>query len=654
MAHGYSHPAGYHNVADVPRWRVKYWKQFPFRTTFFLVGAVVAAFASLLILYLANDQPTDDLPWKMIPPSVCLSILAVVSRSLAQAAFQSGADTFWWDQLLSVRAAKLSDLHHTWMFSREVLSLFTWHRPWNLVRSAGLSVLVLGVVGPLLQQSVSTELVTKTSRQPATLPIRTEPMWNLTVLNTNFGNGWGWSIPMYQPEFASIALDHTQRRPPILAGSGFCRGNCTANVTIAGFARNCTERLTSPDGLPYLKPAQLVVLSDRDHNTPASTHVCTTMVTYNASHTPTGNTSSDSPYCAQFKTYYQLSVDTVTATNPTNLPTLLYTSYVRPVAVDNSLLVQQCNFSTAFVTMTVDIANDSSVSLSSRYGLPQDRIVEPIGSPTIYTAYGVLAGFLQAMRDLYEGYMLWDINEGSNILLGNGPRLYGNTTNLNQIIATQPGTDTKLLAVPFRSPLEDFTNTLNELALRYALTTLPNNDAARVQANEHYFGPNSLGTADDSPWDRRNESIPKTRLSTTQSVVLEESRTVAVFRVNYAYAMGASCVVLLSVLATAPLLSGWRRAGRDLSVSPLEVANAFDAPLLAGVPSGAEVGAVLRAVDGVEVRYGEPRAAGGYFGESGMDEDVVGGSTDGDVRRRLVIGRADEVVPPEAGVRYTG
>jgi hypothetical protein len=378
------------------------------------------------------------------------------------------------------------------------------------------------------------------------------------------------------------------------------------------------------------------------------------LVTYNASQAPTRNTSSDSPYCSQFKTYYQLSVDTVTATNRTDLPTLSYTSYVRPVAVNNSLLVQQCNFSTAFLTMTVDIANDSSVALSSQYGLPQDRVVEPIGSPTIRTAYGVLAGFLQTIRDLYEGYVLWDINEESTVLLGNGPRLYGNTTNLNQTTVTQPGTHTSLLAVPFRSPLEDFTNTLNELALRYALTAMPNNDAVRVSANEHYYGPDSSGNY--YPWDRRNESIPKTRLSNTQSVVLEESRTVAVFRVNYAYAVGASCVVLLSVLATAPLLSGWRRAGRDLSVSPLEVANAFDAPPLASVPSGAEVGAVLRAVDGVEVRYGEPRAAGGWYsGEIGMGEYVVRESTDGeDMRRRLVIGRADEVVPPEVGVRYTG
>jgi hypothetical protein len=241
------------------------------------------------------------------------------------------------------------------------------------------------------------------------------------------------------------------------------------------------------------------------------------LVTYNASQAPTGNTSSDSPYCSQFKTYYQLSVDTVTATNRTDLPTLSYTSYVRPVAVNNSLLVQQCNFSTAFLTMTVDIANDSSVALSSQYGLPQDRVVEPIGSPTIRTAYGVLAGFLQAIRDLYEGYVLWDINEESTVLLGNGPRLYGNTTNLNQTTVTQPGTHTSLLAVPFRSPLEDFTNTLNELALRYALTAMPNNDAARVSANEHYFGPDSSGNY--YPWDRRNESIPKTRLSSTQSVV---------------------------------------------------------------------------------------------------------------------------------------
>ena len=649
MAHGYSQPAGYYDVADVPRWRVNYWRQFPFRSTFFLVGAIIAAFTSLLVLYLANHQLTDDFPWKIAPPSVCLSILAVVSRSLAQAAFQSGADTFWWDQLLSRRAAKLSDLHHTWMFSREVLPLFRWHRPWNLVRSAGLSVLVLGVVGPLLQQSVSTELVTKMSQHPATLPIRIEPMWNLTVLNTNFGNGWGWSIPMYQPEFASIVLDHTQRQAPILTGSGFCRGNCTANITIAGFARNCTERLTSADGLPYLKPAQLVVLQDRDLDSAVSTHVCKTLVTYNASSVPTGKPSSDSSYCGLFQTYYQLSVETVRARNPTDLPALLYTSYVRPVAVNNSLLVQQCNFFTAFLTMTIDLSNDSSIALSSKYGLPQDRVVEPIGSPTNKTAQGVLAGFLQAMRDSYEGYVLWDLNEASNILLGNGPRLYGNTTNLNQTIVTQPRTNASLLAVPFRSPLEDFTKTLNELALRYALITMPNNDIARVKANEDYFSP-------VSPGDRRHKAIPNTRLSKTQSVVLEESRIVAVFRVNYAYALGASCVVLLSALATAPLLSGWRRAGRDLSVSPLEVVNAFDAPLLAGVPSGAPVGTVLRAVDGVEVRYGEPRADG--HGEVRLDEYMTQESTErdaeGGVRRRLVIGRADEVVSPQAGVQYTG
>ena len=646
---GYSQPAGHPDVADVPRWRAKlpkHWERFPFYPTLYLFGAVAAAFASLPVLYVASDQPTDDFPWKTAAPSVYLSILALVSTTLAQWAFQSGAETFWWDQLH--RAAKLRDLHYTWKFSHEVLPLFGWHRPWNLVRSAGLSVVVLGAVGPLLQQAVSTELVTKTSQQPATLPIRTEPMWNLTVLNNNLLGGFGWSIPMYQPEFASIALDHTQRHAPLLTGGGFCRGTCTANITVAGFARNCTERLTSPDGLPYLKPAKPVVQNDRDLGF-YYTHACTTLVSSNASRVSTGNSSD--PYCGLLQTYYQLSVDNVKMKNPTDLPTLSYTSYVRPVGVDDSLLVQQCNFSTAFLTMTISLANDSSVALSSQYGLPQDRVVEPIRSPTNDTAVmavGLLAGFLQVMRDSYEGYVLWDLNEGTNIMLGTGPRLYGDTANLTQTVVIQPGTNASLLAVPFRSPLADFTNTLNEMALRYALTAVPDNDAARVKANEAYFAPLYGSRA----WDVRATSIPKTKLSKTQSVVLEESRTVAVFRVSYAYAVGASCVVLLCALATAPLLSGWRRPGRDLSVSPLEVANAFDAPLLAGVPSGASVGTMLRAVGGVEVRYGEPRANG--YGDVGLDEYMVQESTEGDEHKGFVIGRATEVAPPQTGVQYTG
>lgn len=162
-----------HGLAETPRWRATYWSHFPFLTTLCLIGAISAAFGSLVVLHFADGQPVED--WKT-PPSVYLSILTLVARSLAERAFKSGADSFWWDQLLSDRGARLSDLHHTWEFAREKLPIFKLHRPWNLVRSAALSVLVLGAAGPLLQRSLTVEQATHKSQQPAMLPVRIEPM----------------------------------------------------------------------------------------------------------------------------------------------------------------------------------------------------------------------------------------------------------------------------------------------------------------------------------------------------------------------------------------------------------------------------------------------------------------------------------------------
>jgi hypothetical protein len=652
MAQGYPQASGPRDEADVPRWHPRYWRRFPLRAGLYLLGALAAAFASLIVLRLADGQQTDEARWRTASPSVYLSILAVVARSLVQAAFQTASDSFWWDQLLSPRGTRLGDLHHTWQFGREAVSLFHWHKPWNLVRSAGLSMLVLAAVGPLLQQSVSTELVTTTSQHSVILPVRIEPMWNLTVVDTNAGNGFSWSTPMYQPEFASIALDHTLRRPPVLAGSGFCNGNCTANITVAGFTRNCTERMASPNGLPYLMSARPLLVVDRQFlKFQYHTIDCETLAPSNSSAAASNSTLS---YCSLLQTYYQLAVDVPTQDpeHPAGQSTLLYTSYVRPNPANYSLLVQECTFSTAFLNMTIDIANDSSVVLSSQYGQPQDRLIEPIGSPTISADQGILGGFLQAMRDAYEGYVLWDTNEGSNVVSGSGPRLYGDTTNVTQtsINVVINGTNTTALAVPFRSPLVDFTNTLNELALRYALADVPDADAVRVKNNEAFISQSR---------DSRNTSLPaKTRLSKTQTVVLDEARVVSVFRVNYRYALGASCVVLLASIATAPLLSGWRHAGRQFTVSPLEVAKAFDAPLLAAVPSGALVGTVIRDMGDVQVRYGEVPARDDLqmHPETEVGKSVgmfVGQSAEGEgERRRLVIGRAHEVVPAEAGVQY--
>jgi len=120
----------------------------------------------------------------------------------------------------------------------------------------------------------------------------------------------------------------------------------------------------------------------------------------------------------------------------------------------------------------------------------------------------------------------------------------------------------------------------------------------------------------------------------------EGSQTVVtgVYRSRYGYLAAVLVLDCLFAVAMAPLFSGWWTLGRSgtgsnrgYTLSPVETARAFAAPLLADSPevadSNAPMARVLDRVGSREVRYG-----------------VSGG--------KLGISEADSVHPPLAGERY--
>ncbi|GME28206.1 uncharacterized protein K452DRAFT_252088 [Neofusicoccum parvum] len=98
----------------------------------------------------------------------------------------------------------------------------------------------------------------------------------------------------------------------------------------------------------------------------------------------------------------------------------------------------------------------------------------------------------------------------------------------------------------------------------------------------------------------------------------------------------AMVVMLVDAAAVLPLFVGWWRLGRRVSLSPLEVARAFRAPLLEGVEGGGEARDVVREVGGVRVRYGVLARGSGRRG--GADGGVVGWGGEGG-RREKMVGR---------------
>lgn len=62
----------------------------------------------------------------------------------------------------------------------------------------------------------------------------------------------------------------------------------------------------------------------------------------------------------------------------------------------------------------------------------------------------------------------------------------------------------------------------------------------------------------------------------------------------------------LSALVVVPLLLKWWRLGRNVSLSPIEIARAFGAPeLIVGSGSNSSASELMREVGSRDIRYGE-------------------------------------------------
>jgi len=100
-------------------------------------------------------------------------------------------------------------------------------------------------------------------------------------------------------------------------------------------------------------------------------------------------------------------------------------------------------------------------------------------------------------------------------------------------------------------------------------------------------------------------AIAATNSTTNQTFEATEIAIVQVYVSHYHYLGGALLVMFLGVVLVFPTFLGWWQLGRKMSLSPIEIAKAFNAPLLEGFRSNSEVKKILKEGGGLEVVYGE-------------------------------------------------
>ena len=95
-----------------------------------------------------------------------------------------------------------------------------------------------------------------------------------------------------------------------------------------------------------------------------------------------------------------------------------------------------------------------------------------------------------------------------------------------------------------------------------------------------------------------------------QTVTATQTQQRAVFRTQYAFMAGGIGITLIALLMAAGLFHGYASLGRSMTMSPIETAKAFNAPILAGADSNAPVKQLVKDVGTRSVRYGTAFIAG--------------------------------------------
>jgi hypothetical protein len=131
--------------------------------------------------------------------------------------------------------------------------------------------------------------------------------------------------------------------------------------------------------------------------------------------------------------------------------------------------------------------------------------------------------------------------------------------------------------------------------------------------------------------------------SNVQDVLALEEATIAVYESHYLYLALASIFTLLAIVLVIPTFSGYWNLGRQVSMSPIEIAKAFNAPLLKNGDSNAEVKQLIEELGERGARYG---AVSNAIGNKGQQFQTLEAS--------LEITTPGQVVVPREGWKFRG
>ncbi|KAI9695641.1 MAG: hypothetical protein M1820_008488 [Bogoriella megaspora] len=539
------------------------------KTTFLRKGPLIGLFAllftflsipaSFLVLALSNGQKVSS--WKL-QPTVYLAILTALGNSAMRLAAIQGAMVVWWSH--AMYGTTFAQLHRDWQMSLGALGAMTAGRHTNFIAIASLCATLVIIDGPLLQRASS--VTSRIPNDPIELQTLLTPeipsfFTGLTLVNdNNTPTAPPGSVVDFSRDFLSVFVNYTEGSKMTQAVSG-CPGTCTATVQAAALTvSGCSTESSSID---YTAP-----LSTQDEA--IYTDTMSAPFNRNAFHVVLYETL-DEMGNERVVLETGSTDDAVTKSCIGEFVTNI--CQLTPAIAEYNITV-----SDDVITFAESPANPKVVQIANNTRITNETILQHDlrfeGQNFLKTTLGGIAA-----AGVVKFYSI--VGLVPSPAPGDTPSATRSSAFTFQMTENYEAWDNEIDCAPaWKDPTQTILATLNELMFRTSIYTAS-------AFNESYLHP-----------------LIDEGLNISATVQGTRIDPVNVFHVNYYYFLAAALVEFISVLLIFITFHGWWRLGRDVSFSPLEIARAFDAPLLTDVESNTNGNEIARKMGSKKVKYG--------------------------------------------------
>jgi hypothetical protein len=496
--------------------------------------AVLCTVAAITVVQVSNGKrqgswyfpATKHTKQLTIEPKLLLSMLSSVTTLVLGLALKEGITVSWWRRALI--GGRVKDLERHWSYGSSVLRAAMAGKYINHVAVGLLLITVTGLTESTLMQR-ATNVVAQPVKDASSFQITTQLASTLPYTGFMAQEALARITTNLDPVFAGIMRDYTNRAPINSSFTG-CDGTCTAVVPGAGLAVDCTPTFShftmGPTIFNKTYPSNSSTYYPESWNKPYTV--------FDSSFTlgnPDG-VGESSDVDPDTGTYEAMHMQTISS----QAKTLADGDCFRNVTTT------KCRLRPAIVNYPV-IINDNLVSLdkSALNGSQFFHVEKYLHLNDDKYQFTRLGGIYLAFSNYFtsHGTLAWQNQFGDGYFFnGTGSQVFSYLGLTEKTIADFTyGCD-----VPLLDPTSDIMSALNDVMFRMAV---------------------NASSADD----RTKASAVSTGL-------------VNYYQSSFLFLGIAIAIVWLNVFVIVPLFWGWWELGRKVSLNPVEVAEAFNAPIL--------------------------------------------------------------------------